>query len=111
MDSEVLAKMLRSGEAVQIDWNTEPRTPKLALELMDRIDAEYSKTRGKSGPDEEMARSMARIRHMTCDLWHWQKEAMRAHFQALANAEQSGSSGQHELCPHGVSYRYPCDHC
>lgn len=84
-----LLDALKSGKAILIDWPMEPSTPEEALELMDAMDAEYAKTMGKPAPDDEMAVAMRRVRHMACDLWAWQKEAMRANFTALAAAQPS----------------------
>jgi hypothetical protein len=75
------------ANAIRVDWNMEPSTPDEALELLDAMDAEYAKTMGKPAPDDEMAQSMRRVRHMACDLWAWQKDEIRAAFVALQQAQ------------------------
>ena len=84
-----LLDAFKSGNAILIDWPMEPVTPQEALKLMDMMDAEYTKTVGKSSPDREMAVCMQRVQHMACDLWASQKEVMRSHFVELVAAQPS----------------------
>ncbi|WP_298929110.1 hypothetical protein [uncultured Ramlibacter sp.] len=70
--------------AILVDWKMEPVKPEEALALMDAIDAEYEKTKGKPAPDAEMARSMSKVQMMLFSLWAAQRETIRAALAALA---------------------------